>query len=208
MKSMRMVDSVSLALLLGTFALTSGLYAALPPLVPTHFDVHGVADGWMPREAGAWLLPSVGALSWGLLWVLGRLVPSSAARGPMGLVAAMVVALMGGLQCVVLHAAIARPPSVGTPLVVLLGVFTLALGLVLPRVRRNRWVGVRTPWTLASDENWARTHRVAGLTFAAGGAVSLLAAASGAVALGVVAILASSLAPVLYSYVLSRRLSG
>ena len=42
-----------------------------------------------------------------------------------------------------------------------LGALFVMLGLVMPRVRRNPWVGVRTPWTLASDENWARTHRFA-----------------------------------------------
>ncbi|GMA56913.1 putative membrane protein [Alicyclobacillus sacchari] len=32
----------------------------------------------------------------------------------------------------------------------------------LPRVSPNWLVGIRTPWTLASDEAWRRTHRAAG----------------------------------------------
>lgn len=29
------------------------------------------------------------------------------------------------------------------------------------RLRPNRWTGIRTPFTMASEENWYRTHRAA-----------------------------------------------
>ena len=46
--------------------------------------------------------------------------------------------------------------------------------IVIPRVRRNRWVGVRTPWTLASDRVWTETHRLAAYLFVATGVLGLL----------------------------------
>lgn len=39
--------------------------------------------------------------------------------------------------------------------------FTL-IANVLPRLRPNWWIGVRTPWTLSSEETWNRTHRLSG----------------------------------------------
>ena len=39
------------------------------------------------------------------------------------------------------------------------------MGNVMGKVRRNFWVGVRTPWTLASDRVWNDTHRLAGQLF-------------------------------------------
>lgn len=42
------------------------------------------------------------------------------------------------------------------------GIVFILIANVLPRIQPNWWIGVRTPWTLASKENWTRTHRLAG----------------------------------------------
>lgn len=42
------------------------------------------------------------------------------------------------------------------------GIMILLLANVLPRLQPNWWIGIRTPWTLSSDESWNRTHRLAG----------------------------------------------
>ena len=39
--------------------------------------------------------------------------------------------------------------------------FFAPLGNVLGKVRRNFYIGVRTPWTLASERVWSDTHRLA-----------------------------------------------
>ena len=46
-----------------------------------------------------------------------------------------------------------------------LGILFLVIGIILPRVGQNYFMGVRTPWTLASEEVWERTHRHAGRLF-------------------------------------------
>jgi uncharacterized membrane protein len=48
---------------------------------------------------------------------------------------------------------------------------------VMPRVRRNYFVGVRTPWTLSSDEVWRKTHRFSGKLFMLLGLLMIVAAA-------------------------------
>ena len=35
-------------------------------------------------------------------------------------------------------------------------------------------MGIKLPWTLASEENWNRTHRIAGFLWVLGGAVTIL----------------------------------
>ena len=36
---------------------------------------------------------------------------------------------------------------------------------MMGKIRPNWFVGIRTPWTLASKESWVRTHRVGGWVF-------------------------------------------
>jgi len=53
-------------------------------------------------------------------------------------------------------------------------ILIMFLGNYLGKLRRNFWVGIRTPWTLASDIVWERTHRLGGWLFVPVGFISLI----------------------------------
>jgi uncharacterized membrane protein len=207
------VDALAVTVLAGVASVTGALYARLPARVPTHFDAHGVANAWMDRAIGAWLLPCVALATWLLLRFAGAIAPRSWRTRidgtPMSAVGFVLAALLGAMQVLVLYAALNPGEAIGRPLALAFGVFWLALGQLMPRLRRNPFVGIRTAWTLTSDENWLRTHRIAAYTFAAGGLVALVAGAIGGrsappVAIG--AVLVSALVPAVYSYVIARQL--
>ncbi|MFN8508298.1 MAG: SdpI family protein [Dehalococcoidia bacterium] len=44
--------------------------------------------------------------------------------------------------------------AAGSALVLAIGIFGL-----IGKLPRNGWAGIRTPYTMRSDENWQRTHR-------------------------------------------------
>ena len=54
------------------------------------------------------------------------------------------------------------------------------MGNVLGKVRRNFYIGIRVPWTLASDRVWNDTHRVEAWVMVAAGAIGFLMAIFGA----------------------------
>lgn len=58
------------------------------------------------------------------------------------------------------------------------GSLMLVVGNLMPKVQRNWFVGIRTPWTLSSDVSWWRTHRLGGWLFVASGALVLATAAA------------------------------
>lgn len=203
------LDRWSIAVLASGAALSAALWSRLPDRIPVHFDLHGVPDGFASKPVGAFLLPALGLGTLALV----RLVPRSfgpgwrerSERSPMALVALLTSGLMTGLHVVCLWSALHPGEAAGRPLGLVLGAFWLATSLVLPRVRRNPLVGIRTAWSLASDENWARTHRFAGLVGAAGAVVGLLGALAGSLPVVVVGVVGSGLAAVAYSFALSRR---
>ena len=102
----------------------------------------------------------------------------------------------------------ALPMSTIAPLAV--GVLLMVLGNYMGKLRRNFFMGIRTPWTLASEAVWERTHRMAGWLFVLGGAVMVVAALAGAVRgrLLLAVIVVVALVPVVYSYFVYRRLEG
>lgn len=54
-----------------------------------------------------------------------------------------------------------------------LGVLFLVMGNYMPKIRPNHTLGVRTPWTYASEENWRYTHRVTGFAWVIAGFLTL-----------------------------------
>jgi len=180
------------------FAVSVAVYPWLPEVVPIHFDIRGTPDGFASRAFGAFLLPIISVLLLALL----RL------KGGAAIATTLTLWFFTGMHVLVLHAALSGG-GLGGALWVLCGAFFVALGLVLPRVRRNRWVGVRTPWALRSPENWARTQRIGGQAMLACGLLVLVTAwGSGplALALRAIAILGASIVPVAYSWWASRTL--
>src|SRR5258708_28004997 len=53
-------------------------------------------------------------------------------------------------------------------------VLFIFIGNYLGKLRRNFWAGIRTPWTLASDVVWERTHRFGGWLFVIGGLLGVI----------------------------------
>ena len=92
----------------------------------------------------------------------------------------------------------------------LISVLFVVIGNVLPKTKRNHWIGVRMPWTLASDENWYKTHRLAGYLYAGAGIIGLCVAVLVSDPVWVmmpiiVGILGATVVAVGYSYWLSHR---
>jgi uncharacterized membrane protein len=203
------IDLLSSGMLGASAIAAAAVYDRLPDPMPVHFDAHGVPNGWMPRAIGAFILPVIGAFTWGLVRFGARLLPPEwrgrLEQSPVAVVGLLVAGLLSTLQVLMLQAALRPVPRLGGGVWLLLGGFFVIFGLITPRVRRNPWIGVRTPWTLASDENWARTHRFAGYTMTAGGLLSILVAGAGWPGVAVGIMLAGALAPVVYSWRIARR---
>ena len=85
-----------------------------------------------------------------------------------------------------------------------MGLMLLVVGNYLPKCRQNYTVGIKVPWTLASEENWDATHRLAGKLWVAGGVVILLLAIQPwipAFPMSLVIMLAVTFVPMIYSFV-------
>ena len=53
----------------------------------------------------------------------------------------------------------------------LLGVSMIILGSIMPKLRMNAVVGLRTVWSMKNETTWKRSQRFGGISFIAGGAI-------------------------------------
>jgi uncharacterized membrane protein len=90
-----------------------------------------------------------------------------------------------------------------------LAVLWYVTGVVLGQIKRNWFMGIRTPWTLSSDAVWDRTHALGGQLFKIAAVISLagLFFRGGLViVMVIVPVLAVAVVTVAYSYVVYRQL--
>ena len=198
-----------IAALLVAAALASVLIFApqLPETVPIHWNLRGEVDGYGPP----YLLPAI----MGGLLVLFRLLPwlspkqfeIDAFRSTYERILLLVIGLLGYVHGLLLLTYLGVTLEIGRWLVGGIFLMFALLGNLLGKVRRNFYLGVRTPWTIASERVWNDTHRLAAWLFVGAGVAGVLAAAAG-LPLWIPWLLIPPVAiiPVVYSLVLYKRL--
>ena len=76
---------------------------------------------------------------------------------------------------------------------------------MMPKLKSNYYMGIKTPWTLSDDDIWLRTHRLGGKTMFAAGAMLLIfgrfLATKRGMPLALSGILLAAFLPALMSYV-------
>lgn len=200
-------------LVIASFALAGALYGRLPDPVPTHWNMHGVADGFMPKPWGAFILPVVTAATYLLLILLPAISPRGYRidrfRRVFVIVRTSIVGFLFLATGLGLFAGIGVPLRMDRLIQVGLGLTFLVLGNYMGKLTKNFFLGIRTPWTLASDEVWSQTHRLGGRVFVVAGLVLLVSALldGGTLVLLPVAVV-SVLVPIVYSYFIYRRIEG
>jgi uncharacterized membrane protein len=199
------------AVILAAFAGTVVAYPQLPAVVPLHWDAHGNVNGWGPKWSLFLYGPGLMALFVLLFSVLPWLSPKKfeidSFRATYLYIMMTLVALLAYIHVLVLGAALGVALDMSRAIMGGVCLLIALMGNVLGKVRRNFYIGVRTPWTIANEQVWNATHRFAAKTFFAGGVAGLLAVILRAPFwVPMSAILIAALSPVIYSLLFYKRL--
>ena len=87
---------------------------------------------------------------------------------------------------------------------IFVGFLLILIGNYLPKTKRNYTVGIKLPWTLNSDENWNKTHRLAGYFFILGGIIFLFTPFIGNEYLIFLTFMIIGIVPAIYSFYLYK----
>ncbi|HEX9727517.1 MAG TPA: SdpI family protein [Gemmatimonadales bacterium] len=186
-------------------------YPRLPATVATHWNVRGEPNGFSPRWLAVSFIPAVMVLLTGVLQILPRTDRGGdAARFTEScwLIVNAIILFAGMLHLAIVGNGAGAPLSVPDLFPLGLGLGFLVAGNVLGRVAPNGAIGVRTPWTLASESVWRATNRTAGRLCGLAGIILLSTAFVPRVTTMAVVVLAVAfiaVVPVVQSYVLWRR---
>ena len=156
------------------------VYPSLPDLIPTHFGVSGDADGYSKK--------SYIFVIYGLLILLNILMPTIAKIDPkrenysrffksFDISRVAINLLFMGLIVVITQSSLSNLTetfSVDRLVPALLGLVFIVIGNYMPKFKHNYTMGIKTPWTLADENVWNRTHRISGPIWIAAGAIMIV----------------------------------
>lgn len=205
--------AASALLVLVTLGVAVWLYPELPAMTATHWNAQGVADGWTPKFWAA-AIPVLVELGIAVLVpVLPRISPRRFGIEPFAQTYRLLMLVLQALLLVILVAALLAGAGrrVPIPLVVTVsvGALLVVFGNYMGKLRKNFFIGIKSPWTLASDAVWQRTHRLAGWLFVLAGVVWIAAGLAGlAPGWPVGAAVAAAVIPWVGSYFIYRRVEG
>ncbi|HEY0411890.1 MAG TPA: SdpI family protein [Allosphingosinicella sp.] len=206
----------SLALVLLMAVAAAAVAASIPGDVrlPIHWNIAGEPDNYAGKWVALLIPAAIAAGLSGFFYLLPRLEPRAKnfarSQGLYMWAWASILLLLVAVEAVTISVAFGWHWRVFHVLSAAIGAMFAMMGNQLGKSRSMYLVGIRTPWTLASEEVWIRTHRLGGKLMVAGGllliVLALLPVPSGPFSAAFAAIIGLMVAvPVAYSYLLWRR---
>ena len=188
-------------------------YPHLPEKVPVHWNIAGEVDRWGSSWQGAFMIPLI-ILGLYLLFIfLPKIDPKKKSYIQMGRAYGSITLVIMFVFTIIYFGTLGATMGYleNLPSIVMIGVGTmlLVIGNYMGKLKHNYFVGIRTPWTLANEEVWYKTHRMAGPFWMVGGllyiATSLMASSYLMIAI-VITIFILVFIPTVYSFVIFKRL--
>ena len=182
------------------------LWNQLPDPMPSHWNIHGEVDGWSSKAFTVFGLPALMlALQW--VCVLASMAdPKYKNYNPkmIKLMFWICPAIGLVLSFMVYPAALGYSVPIETIMPLLVGALFIVVGNWLPKCQQTYTMGIKLPWTFASEENWNATHRFGGKVWFFGGIATMLTAFLGNfwIMMGILAVMV--ILPTIYSYLYYR----
>jgi len=147
------------------FILSMIFWNQVPEEVPIHWNAKGEPDGWGHKAVNLLFLPCIMVFLNGIFWAIPYVDPKKNVEEFLPTLRVYQIAI--NLFMLLVYGAVLAI-SLGKPLkmeilvpLALYGLF-IVLGNSFGKLRPNHFVGIRVPWTLNDEENWVKTHRMAG----------------------------------------------
>ncbi len=147
----------------------------MPEQMATHWNADGEVNGYMPKFWALLFMPVLMAMVAGLMYFFPTIDPLRKNVDKFREYYETFIAVLMGflllvhLQTVLWNAGTQIDPGITISLG--LAVLMVYIGFMMGKAKRNWFIGIRTPWTLSSDEVWDKTHALGSKMFMGAGVV-------------------------------------
>ncbi len=206
--------AVSIIVVLIATWVTALLYeSSLPENMPTHWNIKGEIDGYTAKPWAVYMFPVMSTVLSFILWFLPIIAPKGfkldTAKKAYSIIIFVMSVFMLAIMVMVFESALDNTVNTTQYTFVIIGALLVIIGNYLSKVPKNFFFGIRTPWTLASDKVWFKTHRLGSWVFIMCGLLVILLSLLGNSQNVIIALLViAGLIPVIYSLISYYKIEG
>lgn len=191
------------------------LWNSLPEKVPTHWNYKGEIDDWGTRYSLIGMVFMLTVFTYVLMLVIPKIDPKKRIElmgGKYYQIKFVLVAFMSVLSLFIIHLSKSQTLSSPSMVFVLIGLLFMVLGNYFKVIKQNYFLGIKTPWTLESEEVWKLTHILAGKLWIVGGLLMIIFSLvipeniNFYFFISIIAII--SIVPIVYSYIKFKELKN
>jgi len=150
----------------------------MPETLVSHWGLYGEPNGYSSKFVGLFLMPIISLVMYVLFLVLPHVDPMKEnVKEFRKYYDLFIVAMVGFLFYLYVLTIAWNLGATFNMVQFLVPAFALLfyfIGTMLEKSKRNWFMGIRTPWTLSSDEVWEKTHKQGSKLFKLTGFVGLL----------------------------------
>lgn len=152
-------------------------YPQMPDKMASHWDSRGQVDGYLPKFWGLFLMPIISLAVFLLFLLIPKIDPLkkniNKFRKYFDWFIVLTIFFLLYIYSLSLVWNLGYRFDMGQLMTPALGFLFLYIGVLLKHVKRNWFIGIRTPWTLSSDVVWNKTHQLGSKLFKLAGIVAL-----------------------------------
>lgn len=184
----------------------------LPESVPSHWNAAGEVDGYMSKMG--MMIFDIGIMLFVFVIVtfIPRIDPKKENYEKFAksydIIKNVILLFIFVINMTTLSSALGYDVPVGQATDFMIGLLFIILGNYMQRSKQTFFFGIRTPWTLSSEEVWRKTHRLGGRLFIIGGLLimgsSFLPGSWKIVGL-IATVIAVTVIPIVYSYIIYKK---
>ena len=183
------------------------IWDKLPDTIATHFGMDGTPNGWSSKAFTVFGIPLF--LTFGHLLCIGITSQDpkydNMSDKLFGLVLWMIPAISILLMVTCYGYSLGWKLNMSKYGCVVLGVMFMIIGNYLPKCKQNYTMGIKIPWTLDNEDNWNKTHRLAGFLWVIGGVAMVVNAFIGSEWSILVISVVMVFVPMIYSYLYFKK---
>jgi len=197
---------------LSSLVIGFSVYPLFPAEIASHWGVNGEVNGFMPKFWGSFLIPFVLIFLSFLLFLLPKIDPLkknvATFRGYYNNIIVGIIVFLFYINFLSIGWNLGYRFDMGKMIVPPIALLWYLLGVNLPQIKQNWFMGIRTPWTMTSVRVWDETHKWSGKLFQYSAVISIIGFFLPSNLMFwcfIIPVIFSSIASVIYSYLLFKK---
>lgn len=166
-----------IVIILALFLFSLYFYPLLPDKIATHWGINGNVNGYMNKFWGLFLVPMISVILFLFFILIPKIDPLKnnikEFQKQFDKFILIIFLFLFYIHGLTILWNFGQHFNMGQAIAPGIGILFIYSGILMENVKRNYFIGIRTPWTLASENVWNKTHKLGGKLFKISGIIAV-----------------------------------